>query len=306
MRDRQSLSREMRFDSDFLADLSGSYVRLSEIMAAQLRVQNQIVAAQRNRQVSVEKTREQEEIVLQSTEKNRRQLLTPEPERNALFGIRENARAASEAGVALEKMRQSGAGYISETEAGLTRLFRTSFKNELSSADKLWDSFCKSLMNSFSKTVAKIASSWLEEIVGSIFGSAGSLFGGGEATGIGSNAEILHSGGVAGEASVHRVMSPLLFAAAPRFHSGLAPDEFPAVLQKGERVIPRGNIPAGAPAQQPAPTVNIVINDYSAQGIATDEKQVTWDPYENVLAVVLEASEKDPRFHDAVKRANRM
>jgi hypothetical protein len=30
------------------------------------------------------------------------------------------------------------------------------------------------------------------------------------------------------------------FASAPRLHQGLAADEYPAILQKGEQVIPKG------------------------------------------------------------------
>jgi hypothetical protein len=30
------------------------------------------------------------------------------------------------------------------------------------------------------------------------------------------------------------------YSRAPRLHSGLMPDEYPAILQKGEAVIPRG------------------------------------------------------------------
>ena len=43
-----------------------------------------------------------------------------------------------------------------------------------------------------------------------------------------------------GESSVSRRAVPAYaFAGAPRFHSGLMPDEFPAILQKGETVLPK-------------------------------------------------------------------
>lgn len=60
------------------------------------------------------------------------------------------------------------------------------------------------------------------DIFGSIFGS------------------LFHDGGVVGASSVARRAVPShLFAGAPRFHNGLMPDEFPAILQKGETVLPR-------------------------------------------------------------------
>ena len=53
----------------------------------------------------------------------------------------------------------------------------------------------------------------------------------------------LHSGGIAGMSGVTRPMPALAFAAAPRMHNGgwvgLRPDEVPAILQRGERVLSR-------------------------------------------------------------------
>lgn len=55
-------------------------------------------------------------------------------------------------------------------------------------------------------------------------------------------AGVFHEGGVVGESNGRtRQVSPLMFANAPRYHSGgiagLAPDEMPAILRKGEEVI---------------------------------------------------------------------
>jgi hypothetical protein len=55
-------------------------------------------------------------------------------------------------------------------------------------------------------------------------------------------AGVFHEGGVVGEAGGRsRQVSPLMFANAPRYHSGgiagLQPDEMPAILRKGEEVI---------------------------------------------------------------------
>lgn len=51
---------------------------------------------------------------------------------------------------------------------------------------------------------------------------------------------IMHSGGVVGETNTaRRSMPAYAFVGAPRLHNGLMPDEFPAILQKGETVIPK-------------------------------------------------------------------
>lgn len=50
----------------------------------------------------------------------------------------------------------------------------------------------------------------------------------------------LHAGGVVGQAGAYRGVPAGLFAGAPRLHSGLRSGEFPAILQAGEQVIPKG------------------------------------------------------------------
>jgi lambda family phage tail tape measure protein len=89
-----------------------------------------------------------------------------------------------------------------------------------------------------------------ENITGPIAGGLSSLLGGGGAGAGGSSAgggifgslfsSFFHDGGVVGESSApSRMMPAHIFANAPRFHNGLMPDEFPAILQKGETVIPK-------------------------------------------------------------------
>jgi hypothetical protein len=53
-------------------------------------------------------------------------------------------------------------------------------------------------------------------------------------------ASFFHSGGVVGsENAPTKYVPSLLFAGAPRLHDGLASDEYPAILQAGETVIPK-------------------------------------------------------------------
>jgi hypothetical protein len=82
-------------------------------------------------------------------------------------------------------------------------------------------------------------------------------------TGMGSFFGAMHSGGVVGltGGSSLRKVNPAVFMGAPRLHDGLAGDEFPAILQKGETVIPRGAYKNTAyePAQtQQAPDIQIM------------------------------------------------
>jgi hypothetical protein len=49
---------------------------------------------------------------------------------------------------------------------------------------------------------------------------------------------LFHEGGLVGYSNTAmRSVSPAIFAGAPRFHDGLGDDEFPAILQRGERVL---------------------------------------------------------------------
>lgn len=54
-------------------------------------------------------------------------------------------------------------------------------------------------------------------------------------------APVAHSGMAPnGQAATSRMVSPAVFLNAPRLHDGLKPDEFPAILQRGEGVTPKG------------------------------------------------------------------
>jgi len=92
-----------------------------------------------------------------------------------------------------------------------------------------------------------------QNVTGPIAGALGDMLGGGSGGGSSGGggifgsffsdifSGIFHNGGVVGESlTSRRAVSPLLFAGAPRFHNGLMPDEFPAILQKGETVLPKG------------------------------------------------------------------
>ena len=55
-----------------------------------------------------------------------------------------------------------------------------------------------------------------------------------------------HQGGMVGRDGIPtRMVDPGVFAHAPRLHSGLASDEFPAILQQGERVFSRSEVSRG-------------------------------------------------------------
>ncbi|MFN3280105.1 MAG: phage tail tape measure C-terminal domain-containing protein, partial [Tabrizicola sp.] len=101
-----------------------------------------------------------------------------------------------------------------------------------------------------------------------VLGGAGNLF-----------ASVFHSGGMVGAPNPGRMVPALAFVGAPRMHSGgwagLRPDEVPAILQRGERVLSRRE--AAGFGQAGASTVNVTINARDAESFRQSRTQVASD-----------------------------
>lgn len=85
-------------------------------------------------------------------------------------------------------------------------------------------------------------------------------------------APVKHAGGMVGDPGPGRRVPALAFAGAPRMHTGgwagLKPDEVPAILQRGERVLSRAELARSARGQ-PGGSVSISIDARGAQtGVA--------------------------------------
>lgn len=90
----------------------------------------------------------------------------------------------------------------------------------------------------------------------------------------GSFANILHEGGIAGSGGGRRSVDPSVFAGAPRFHSGgLAGDEVPAILQRGERVLSKSETAAYDRGGSPT----IVFNVKDAASVRQSRSQIAAD-----------------------------
>lgn len=100
------------------------------------------------------------------------------------------------------------------------------------------------------------------------FGGAGGLF-----------ANVLHAGGIVGSTGPGRMVPALAFAVAPRMHAGgwagLKPDEVPAILQRGERVLSRREAARYGPTS--APAVNVTIMARDAESFRQSRTQVAAD-----------------------------
>ena len=95
-------------------------------------------------------------------------------------------------------------------------------------------------------------------------------------------APVLHSGGMVGNTTSGRMIPALAFAGAPRMHSGgwagLRPDEVPAILQRGERVLSRRELAAqGGHANGGGQNIAVTINARDAQSFRQSRVQVASD-----------------------------
>lgn len=118
-------------------------------------------------------------------------------------------------------------------------------------------------------------------------GLLGSLFGGG-GTGLGPVASaarlfgspIYHLGGVVGETAPMRFVPASVFQGAPRYHEGafLKPDEVPAILQRGERVLSREETRRYAErSSSDQPIVNVVIQTPNPAAFQASRTQIAAD-----------------------------
>lgn len=107
--------------------------------------------------------------------------------------------------------------------------FFTDIANGIEPVDALTDAL-KNLANQLLRIVMNAA---LTDLLGGQ-GGGGAALGGALAS------LVKHKGGLVDGSGPHRLMPASTFRGARRFHNGLGPGEFPAVLQKGEMVLPRG------------------------------------------------------------------
>ncbi|MEQ9226109.1 MAG: hypothetical protein RLO15_07120, partial [Parvibaculum sp.] len=121
------------------------------------------------------------------------------------------------------------------------------------------------------RLISRLADLALEAALSGLFsgfgGSSGGILGGAVIPGI------LHDGGVAGRDGYGhgRTVSPSVFRGAPRYHSGgiagLRPNEVPAILEKGEWIIP-----AGARPQSVGPKGEAVLRIEAPEGFSARQE----------------------------------
>lgn len=126
-----------------------------------------------------------------------------------------------------------------------------------------------------------------------LFGSGGAAAGSGALEAAYSTGMyMIHEGGEVGKDSFPIRYAPAgLLNRAPRLHGGLASDEYPAILQKGEQVIPKDQ------AGDKATNVNILINAVDAASFA----QLAARNPQAITGPVMEALQRGGQLRNLIK-----
>ncbi|MBB4272794.1 phage tail length tape measure family protein [Rhizobium mongolense] len=203
---------------------------------------------------AVEKARIEQELL---SEAQRAGLEITPGLREQIAGLAENYARASTASEQLKTSQQNVADAARQF-SGLGKEVVGGFISDLRSGA----SAAEALSNALNKVLDKIIDIGLESLF------SGSLFGGGGGGGLLGGMiipGILHKGGVAGSDGYGhgRSVSPSAFTGAKRYHkggvAGLQPGEVPAILQRGEVVLPRGTKMGGQ--QGVAVQVGVTVDD---------------------------------------------
>ncbi|MDX2205763.1 MAG: phage tail length tape measure family protein [Hyphomicrobiaceae bacterium] len=136
--------------------------------------------------------------------------------------------------------------YTLRQSIDMSREFASSFVQDMLQGK----SATEALANSLNKLASKLADLAVDNVFAAIFGGAGGtgalggLLGGGIKAGGAAQVPTFHSGGIVGvnDNNPPRIVAPAAFAGARRYHTGgiagLMPGEVPAILQRGEVVLP--------------------------------------------------------------------
>lgn len=168
----------------------------------------------------------------------------------------------------------------------ISRAFGQTFADLVTGAATAEDAF-RSLGNQILATMAQKMIA--DPITNAMMGAFGGVFG----------APVMHGGGVVGQTvSPIRAVDPRIFAGAPRLHTGLREDEYPAILQRGETVTPKGESES---SRASAPNVSFNITNQSGAQVDVEQTGVQFDGRRMIVGMVL----KDKRNNGPMTRAGK-
>lgn len=184
----------------------------------------------------------------------------------AARGLKRYADEATNAAKNSEKVFGDAAGKIEDTLVDMVSTGEFSMKKLGDLVTSIEQDILRSFIRqNISGPIANGLSSMLGGGGGSAGGAGGGIFG---SFFNDMFAGVFHSGGAVGDTPASRRSVPsYLFANAPRFHNGLMPDEFPAILQRGETVVPKGKSMGGM-------NINFNVSTPNAQSFMDSQGQI--------------------------------
>ena len=185
-------------------------------------------------------------------------------------------------GDAFDQMKEIGRDTAQAMQRAFSDFFFDVMTGKLRDLESVFKNFLNSILRSISDMMAEQVTKGLSGFIGSAISS---LFGGGgtvhginlyENFGAGAYA---HSGGLVTSAGI-----------IPKFHfGGLAYDEVPAILQRGEYVVSRRGVEALDRINRGQAGVNVVVNVENQTGLPlnAEQKGVEFDGEKYVVGVIL-------------------
>ncbi len=126
---------------------------------------------------------------------------------------------------------------------------------------------------------------------------AGPMLGSPGVTGV----HVPHTGGRIGYDDIPTGIAPASwFTHAPRLHAGLRSDEFPAILQRGEQVIPKGGPRLGGP-----PKVEVRVSNPPGTPLEAETAGIEFDGEKMVLGIVLKNIRQGGVLRDQIRLTSR-
>lgn len=198
---------------------------------------------------------------------------------------------------------QKMAGFVLESFGAMEKttgdFFYDSFTGQLKSAKEYFREFTLSITRAWTDMLSQMLVEWMKKrvLMGMIGGLRG-LFGIGATVTTAEYGAMIggyHTGGTIGKdvPSFTRMVSPAAFAGAKRYHTGLKGDEFPAILQRGETVTPKGESAGGD-------NYNIFITAIDAQSFAELARRT---PEAIIGPFVEQVNSNNPALRSAIKTA---
>ena len=253
--------------------------------------------AERRRQAAEEEEQRRRDVIEAAEDEAERRLRASRHWRDgAIRGLRDYAEAATDAGKRAEDAVTSG---VKSMEGALVEFVTTGKLSVSDFADHIIAEMARAtIRQSITGPLASGLSGLLTTGLDSLFGGGYGAFSPYNTAGPdGVVGSVFHAGGVAGEpGGARRVVAPEVFAGAGRYHRGgiagmLRPEEIPAILERGEEVIPardprhRANLTAASAA---APTVIVNIDNRDGPPQREVNRSVRWDGKRAVVDIVTE------------------